>query len=185
MRHRKVEPVILDMCKTNKRLCKKALKILAQEDRQLQKEKEYHRSQGRTFVPTCVQQQNATLWAEAKEQMPDAAKVAEEAEAGPQRRERVTDTFRAQMDIQEKLISQYTQPSALDTQLMNMLATFAQSVGASSLGVQPVVPASPVPSAEQATLTKKRRLDELQQFRAEGTISEDEFNKARMHILTT
>lgn len=117
--------------------------------------------------------------------MPDAAKVAEEAEAGPQRRERVTDAFRAQMDIQEKLISQYTQPSALDTQLMNMLATFAQSVGASSLGVQPVVPASPVPSAEQASLTKKRRLDELQQFRAEGTISEDEFNKARMHILTT
>ena len=173
------------MCASNKKLCKRTLKILAQEDRQLQKEKEYHRSQWRNFVPTAVQQQNATLWAEAKQKMPDAAKAAEEAEAGPQRRERVTDAFRAQMEIQEKLIAQYTQPSALDSQLMNMLANFAQSFGASSLGVQPVVPASYVPSAEQATLTKRQRLDELQQFRAEGTISEEEFSKARMHILTT
>ena len=185
MRHGKVEPVIIDMCASNKKYQKRVLKILAHEDKQLQKEKEYHRSQGRNFVPTVVQQQNATLWAEAKQRIPEAAKAAEEAEAGPQRRERVTDAFRAQMDMQEKLIAQYTQPSALDSQLMLMLANFSQSFDASSLGVQPVVPASHVPSAEQATLTKRQRLDELQQFRTEGTISEEEFSKARMHILTT
>jgi hypothetical protein len=167
---------VIKLCATNVKVQKKTLQLLAQEDRKLQQEKKFHASQGHAFVPTAVQQQNERMWAEAKQTMPVAAA---EAETAPPRRERFTDIFKAQMELQEKLVKQYTEPSAVDTALMTMLASVSRVV------TQPAVQnAEPTSAAEQSPIPNKRqRLLELQQLLDDGLISQDEFAKARMHIL--
>jgi hypothetical protein len=157
-----VEPAVLQLCSTNAKVQKKTLMLLAREDRKLQQEKKFHESQGHAFQPSPVQERNATLWNNAKAQMPLAAAEAEAEQAAPQRRERMTDIFRHQMEMQERLIQQYTQTSPLDTALMQMLAQVLPSVVAQQGEHQS-------PSSQQP-LTKRQRLEELQQFLQDGLI---------------
>lgn len=171
--------------------------LLAKEDKKLQQEKRFHESQGHAFQPSAVQQQNMTLWNDAKANMPQAAAEAEAEQAAPPRRERMTDIFRHQMEMQERLIQQYTQTSPLGTALMQMLAQVVPSVVAQQGEHPPLMPsavqfqsppmASAVqfqsPSAQQP-LTKRQRLEELQQFLDDGVIDKEEFDKARLHMLT-
>jgi len=171
-----IEPAVIKLCATNAKVQKKTLQLLAQEDRKLQHEKKFHASQGHAFVPTAVQQQNERMWAEAKQTMPAAAA---EAETAPPRRERFTDIFKAQMELQEKLVKQYTEPSAVDTALMTMLASVSHVV------TQPAVQnAAPISAAQQSPVpTKRQRLLELQELLNDQLISQEEFDKARTHIL--
>jgi hypothetical protein len=165
---------------------KKALMLLAREDRKLQQERRFHESQGHAFNPSAVQQQNMTLWNNAKAQMPQAAAEAEAEQAAPHRRERMTDILRHQMEMQERLIQQYTQTSPVDTALMQMLAQVVPSVVAQQGEHLPLMPPAvqlQAPSAQQP-LNKRQRLEELQQFLNEGLIDKEEFDKARLHILT-
>jgi hypothetical protein len=165
--------MMLTLSAKNEKIRKKTLQLLAKADRELQQQRKYHESQGHSFVPSAVQQQNERLWAEAKNAMPDAAAVAEAA-APSGRRERFSDIFKAQMEMQQKLVQQYTEPNGVDTALMAMLATFT-SAAAPSLPA--VVPSPP-------TLSKKQRLDELKDLLADGTITQEEHDTARMRILT-
>ncbi len=166
---------MLKLAATNEKVRKQTLQLLAKEDRKLQQEKKYHESQGHAFEPTAVQLQNERLWAEAKVTMPDAAKEAEGREAAaPARRERFTDIFKAQMEMQQQLVQQYTQPNSVDTALMAMLATFGNAAS------QPAES-----SASAPTSTKKQRLQELKELLDDGTITQKEHADARMRILGT
>ena len=115
------------------------------------------------------------MWSDAKAQMPQAAAEAEAENAAPQRRERMTDIFRHQMDMQERLIQQYTQPSPLDAAMIQMLAQFAPPA---------VAPQFAPHASPQQLRTKKQRLEELQQLLVDGVISKEDCDQARMHILT-
>lgn len=166
------------MCATNLKVQKKALLLLAKEDKKLQQERKYHESQGHAFVPSAVQAQNAKMWADAKVKMPEAAA---QAEAAPQKRERISDLFKSQQELQDKLVQQYTQPNAIDTALMTMLQTFSQSLVHS----RGVAHEQPMASAPQPTIDKKKqRLAELRQLLDDGFIAQTEYNDARMAILT-
>ena len=177
MRQGVIEPAVLKLCATNSKVQKKTLQLLAQADRKLQQEKKFHASQGHAFVPSVVQQQNERLWTEAKQTMPVAAA---EAETAPKGRERFIDIFKSQMEMQEKLVRQYSEPSAVDAALMKLLSNFSEVV------VQPAVQyVEPTPAAQQAPLlTKKQRLLELKELLDDGIISQEEFTKARMLLLT-
>jgi hypothetical protein len=166
--------MMMQLCATNVKVRKQTLLLLAKADRKLQQEKKYHESQGHAFVPSAVQQQNERLWAEAKLTMPEAAAEAEG--TAPQRRERFSDIFKSQMEMQQKLVQQYTQPNNVDTALLTMLASFTNAVAAQPVQV--------VPSAPQATFSKKQRLAELKELLDDGTITRDEYDKARMLLLT-
>ncbi len=178
---------MLGLCATNAKVQKRTLQLLAREDKKLQQEKNFHETQGHKFVPTPVQVKNKTMWEDAKTRMPDAAAAAEKAEAAPHRRERMTDIFRHQMEMQERLMQVYTQPNVLDTALMHMLAQFGHSAEAQQTEVlPPMSPAtfqSPTRPAQQPK-TKRERLEELQQLFNDGVISKEDLDKARMHILT-
>ncbi len=163
---------MLTLAAKNEKVRKKTMELLAKADRQLQQERKYHENQGHSFVPSAVQQQNERLWEEAKRTMPDAASLAEAA-AQPARRERFTDIFKAQMEMQQKLVQQYTEPSSVDTALMAMLATFTNAAAH---------PAEVFPSS--AMLSKKQRLDELKELLTDGTITREEHDSARMRLLT-
>jgi hypothetical protein len=164
---------MLQLAASNEKVKKKTLELLAKADRQLQQERRYHESQGHAFVPSPVQKQNERLWEEAKKTMPDAAALAEAA-APSARRERFSDIFKTQMEMQQKLVQQYTEPNAVDTALMAMLTTFTSAAAHSP---PEVVPSSP-------TLSKKQRLDELKDLLTDGTITREEHDAARMHLLT-
>jgi hypothetical protein len=164
--------MMLTLSAKNEKIRKKTLQLLARADRELQQQRKYHESQGHSFVPSAVQQQNERLWEEAKKGFPDAASLAEAA-AQPARRERFTDIFKAQMEMQQKLVQQYTEPNSVDTALMAMLATFTNAAAHPA----EVLPSSP-------TLSKKQRLDELKELLTDGTITREEYDIARMRLLT-
>jgi hypothetical protein len=161
-----------ELAATNKKIQKKTLSLLAKEDKKLQQERRFHESQGRTFQPSPVQQQHERLWAEAKSSMPEAAAEAEATVPG--RRERFSDIFKMQLEMQQRLVQQYTQPNNVETALMTMLASFTNANAAAQ-------PAEDLPSAR----TKKQRLAELKELLEDGTISQEEYDNARKHILTT
>jgi hypothetical protein len=184
---------VLQLCATNAKVQKKTLQLLAREDRKLQQERKFIESQGRTFQPTAVQEKNMNMWSDAKAQMPQAAAEAEAENAAPQRRERMTDIFRHQMDMQERLIQQYTQPSPLDAAMIHMLAQFAPPAVAPQFAPPAVAPQFAPPAvapqfaphaSPQQLRTKKQRLEELQQLLVDGVISKEDCDQARMHILT-
>lgn len=158
---------------TNVRVQKRTLQLLAKADKQLQQEKRYHDSHGQTFQPSAVQQQNERLWAEAKTTMPEAAAEAEA--AAPGRRERFSDIFKSQMEMQQKLVQQYTEPNSVDTALMAMLASITNAAATAH-------PAEGLHSAP--TLSKKQRLNELTELLNDGTITKEEHDSARMRILS-
>lgn len=166
---------------TNDKVRKKALLLLAKEDKRLQQERKYHEAHGTPFNPSAVQLNNQRLWEEAKQTMPAAAAEAEACPNG--KRERFTDHFKLQMQMQDKLIQQYTTPTALDNAIISMLQTFAPVIAQSSSSQAPVIDQ---PAHQTTTTTsKKDRLRELQQLLADGCISQEEHDKARMLILTS
>jgi hypothetical protein len=168
-----IEPAVIKLAATNAKVQKKTMQLLAQADRRLQQEKRFHATQGHAFNPTAVQLQNERLWNEAKQAMPAAAA---EAEAAPPRRERFIDIFKAQLEMQEKLVKQYTEPSAVDAALLSMLTSVSHVV---------TQPAEPTHAAQHAHLpSKKERLIELQQLLNDKLITPDEATAARMRILT-
>jgi hypothetical protein len=164
---------MLKLAANNEKVRKRTLQLLVTADRKLQQERKYHASQGNAFVPSAVQQQNERLWDEAKKTMPDAAALAEAA-APTARRERFSDIFKTQMEMQQKLVQQYTEPNGVDAALMTMLATFTNAAAHSP---PEVLPSSP-------TLSKKQRLDELKDLLTDGTITQEEHDTARMRLLT-
>jgi hypothetical protein len=105
---------------------------------------------GRTFQPTAVQEKNMSMWTDAKAQIPHAAADAEAQNAAPQRRERMTDIFRHQMEMQERLIQQYTQPNPLDAA---MLAQFAPPAVAQQLLLDGVISKEDCDQARMHILT--------------------------------
>ena len=164
---------MLKLAANNEKVRKRTLELLSKADRQLQQERKYHVSQGHTFVPTAVQLQNERLWEEAKKTMPDSVALAEAA-APPARRERFTDIFKTQMEMQQKLVQQYTEPNGVDAALMAMLTSITNAAAHSH---PEVVPSSP-------TLSKKQRLDELKDLLTDGTITREEHDTARMRLLS-
>jgi hypothetical protein len=178
-----IEPAVMRLATTNEKVRKKALLLLAKEDRRLQQERKYHEAQGTPFHPSAIQLSNQRLWEQAKEQMPAAAAEAEGCPNG--KRERFTDHFKHQMQMQDKLIQQYTTPSALDNAIVAMLQNFGPLLAQPSVPqVAHAAPAMEQP-VQQTTTSKKDRLRELQQLLADGCISQEEHDKARMLILTS
>lgn len=178
-----IEPAVMRLASTNDKVRKKALVLLAKEDRRLQQERKYHEQQGTSFTPTAVQLQNQRLWEQAKDTMPEAVAEAESLPNG--KRERFSDHFKHQMQLQDKLIQQYTTPTALDNAIIAMLQNFAPLIAQPS--ASPLTHAAPAIEQlpRQTTTSKKDRLYELQQLLADKCISQEEHDKARMLILTS
>jgi hypothetical protein len=169
--------MMITLSATNKKVKKRTLQLLAKADRQLQQERKFHQSQGRAFQPSAVQQENERLWAEAKSAFPDAAAEAEADEDKPGRRERFSDIFKTQLEMQQKLVQQYTQPNNVETALMSMLASFTNANAAAQ-------PAEALPSTP-TLLSKKQRLTELKELLEDNTITQEEYEYTRKHILTS
>jgi hypothetical protein len=170
-----IEPAVQAMAASNQKIQKQMLKLLAKEDRRLQEERKFHERSGTVFVPTALQQRNQQLWEEAKEKMPEAVAEAVDTKQSTSKRERFSDHLRLQMETQQKLIEQYTQPSAVDTALLAIIERIA---------APPQPQLLPPPEASQPTLTnKKARLDDLKELLNDGTITPEEYSAARMHIL--
>jgi hypothetical protein len=91
------------------------------------------------------------------------------------KRERFSDHLKLQMETQQKLIEQYTQPSAVDSALLAIIERIA---------APPQPQLLPPPEGSHLTLTnKKARLDDLKELLNDGTITPEEYSAARMHIL--
>jgi hypothetical protein len=164
---------MIKLSANNVKIRKRTLQLLAKADKQLQQEKRYHEAHGQTFQPSAVQQQNERLWTEAKSTMPEEAAEAEA--AAPGRRERFSDIFKSQMEMQQKLVQQYTEPISVDTALMARLASITNAAA----------PAHRAEGSHSApTLSKKQRLNELTELLNDGTITQAEHDSARMRILS-